>query len=70
MYFQAFADAKNHINGIKNFWNQAKRHLRKFNGMPKANLGLFLKECKRRFNNSDLVSQLTILKQWVKRYLR
>src|SRR5664279_4765176 len=30
-----FADGKNHINGIENFWNQAKRHLRKFNGVPK-----------------------------------
>ena len=28
-----FADKKNHINGIENFWNQAKRHLRKFNGI-------------------------------------
>jgi transposase len=31
-----FAAGKNHINGIENFWNQAKRHLRKFNGVPKA----------------------------------
>jgi len=23
-----FADQRNHINGIENFWNQAKRHLR------------------------------------------
>ena len=29
-----FANGRNHINGIKNFWNQAKRHLRKFNGVP------------------------------------
>jgi len=28
-----FADQKNHINGIENFWNQAKRHLRRFNGI-------------------------------------
>ena len=27
-----FARGKNHINGIENFWNQAKRHMRKFNG--------------------------------------
>jgi len=27
---------ENHINGIENFWNQAKRHLRKFNGIPKG----------------------------------
>jgi transposase len=31
-----FADKKNHINGIENFWNQAKRHMRKFNGVPKS----------------------------------
>ena len=67
---EAFADAKNHINGIENFWNQAKRHLRKFNGVPKVHFGLFLKECEWRFNNSDPVIQLTMLKQWVKRYLR
>jgi len=29
-----FAEEKNHINGIENFWNQAKRHLRRFNGTP------------------------------------
>ena len=39
-----FADKKNHINGIENFWNQAKRHMRKFNGVPKAQFGLYLKE--------------------------
>lgn len=25
---QIFADQTNHINGIENFWNQAKRHMR------------------------------------------
>jgi transposase len=30
-----FSDQKNHINGIENFWNQAKRHMRRFNGVPK-----------------------------------
>ena len=34
-----------HINGIENFWNQAKRHLRKFNGVPKSAFPLFLQEC-------------------------
>ena len=29
-----FSEEKNHIKGIENFWNQAKRHLRKFNGIP------------------------------------
>lgn len=40
----------NHINGIENFWNQAKRHLRSYNGIPKHHFHLFLKEGKRRFN--------------------
>jgi len=62
-----FADKKNHINGIENFWNQAKRHLRKFNGVPKEHFHLFLKECEWRFNNSDPKVQLKLLNQWVKR---
>jgi len=33
---QGFAANANHINGIENFWNQAKRHLRKYNGIPNA----------------------------------
>ena len=63
---QLFANGHNHINGIENFWNQAKRHLRKFNGVPKEHFHLFLKECEWRFNNSDPKSQLKQLKQWVK----
>ena len=42
---EKFAEQKNHINGIVNFWNQAKRYLRKFNGVPKNKFNLFLKEC-------------------------
>lgn len=30
-----FADKANHINGIENFWNQAMRHMRKSNAVPK-----------------------------------
>ena len=61
-----FADNRNHINGIENFWNQAKRHMRKFNGVPRKNFGLFLKECEWRFNTPNPKAQLTQLKQWVK----
>lgn len=61
-----FADGRNHINGIENFWNQAKRHMRKFNGVPKDNFGLFLKECEWRFNNPSPQTQLKQIKQWVK----
>lgn len=60
-----FVDKKNHINGIENFWNQAKRHLRKFNGIPKKNFNLFLKECEWRFNFPSPKKQLKMLVQWL-----
>ena len=63
---QLFANAKNHINGIENFWNQAKRHMRRFNGVPVEHFSLFLKECEWRFNNPQPQAQLRQLKQWVK----
>ncbi len=66
---ELFADGQNHINGIENFWNQAKRHMRKFNGVPKEYFGLFLKECEWRFNNPKPQEQLKQIKQWVKLYL-
>ena len=66
---ELFAKQRNHINGIENFWNQAKRHMRKFNGVPKAHFSLFLKECEWRFNNSNPKIQLKQLKQWVKQYI-
>ena len=66
---ELFADGRNHINGIENFWNQAKRHMRKFNGIPAKHFPLFLKECEWRFNNSDPTSQLAQLRQWVKQYM-
>ncbi len=40
-----FAEKHNNINGIENFWNQAKRHMRKLNGIPRQHFNLFLKEC-------------------------
>ena len=64
---ELFANKHNHINGIENFWNQAKRHLRKFNGIPRDQFHLFLKECEWRFNNSDPKTQLKQLNQWVKK---
>ena len=53
-----------HINGIENFWNQAKRVLRKYNGIPKESFPLFLKECEFRFNCGTPKEQLKILKEW------
>jgi len=63
---EKFAEGRNHINGIENFWNQAKRHLRRFNGISKENFNLFLKECEWRFNNPDPKAQLSLLKELVK----
>jgi len=59
-----FVDEKNHINGIENFWNQAKRVLRKYNGIDKKYFYLFLKECEFRFNYGTPKNQLKILKKW------
>jgi len=36
-----FAKGKNHINGIENFWSQAKRVLRRYNGIHKGSFPLF-----------------------------
>ena len=59
-----FADRQNHINGIENFWNQAKRILRKYNGIPRKHFQLFLKECEFRFNYGSPKQQLQTLRKW------
>ena len=59
-----FVDGRNHINGIENFWNQAKRHLRKYNGIDRKSFPLFLKECEFRFNFGTPSQQLKILRTW------
>jgi len=63
---ELFVDQKNHINGIENFWNQAKRHMRRFNGIKKDNFYWFLKECEWRFNGGNHQMLLKQLKYWVK----
>ena len=60
-----FADKRNHINGIENFWNQAKRHLTKFNGIPKEHFHMYIKECEWRFNFGSVSNLLKTLKKWV-----
>ena len=61
---QLFAQGHNHINGIENFWNQAKRILRKYNGIPRESFPLFLKECEFRFNYGSPKQQLKQLRKW------
>jgi len=56
--------AKKHINGIVNFWNQAKRVLRKYNGIPRKNFFLFMKEWKFRFNHGYPEEQIKTLRKW------
>ena len=59
-----FADQRNHINGIENFWNQAKRHLRGYNGIPRQHFHLFIKECEWRFNYRPIGHMQTTLARW------
>ena len=61
---KAFADRQNHINGIENFENQAKRVLRKYNGIDRKSFPLFLKECEFRFNSGTPSRQLQTLRDW------
>ena len=61
-----FAEERNHINGIENFWNQAKRHLRRFNGIKPESFYWYLKECEWRFNGGSHKTLLNQLKHWVK----
>lgn len=63
-----FAKKHNHINGIENFWNQAKRHMRKFNGIPRKHFNLFLKECEWRFNMGGPSELLKDLKKLLKEF--
>jgi transposase len=60
---EEFADEKRPINGIENFWNQAKRVSRKYNGIDKKYFPLFLKECEFRFNYGTPKNQLNILRK-------
>lgn len=61
---KAFAKDHNHINGIENFWSQAKRVLRKYNGIDKKHFHLFIKECEFRFNYGTPSNQLKVLRRW------
>jgi len=65
-----FARGGNHINGIENFWSQAKRRLRSYNGIPREKFPLFLKECELCFNHGTAQEQLTTLKKWVRMELK
>ena len=60
-----FANGRNHINGIENFWGYAKHRLAKFRGISKNNFILHLKETEFRYNtkiqNQNLYKKLLFL---------
>ena len=45
-----FADGRNHINGIENFWGLCKVRLSKFRGINRTSFYLHLKECEFIYN--------------------
>jgi transposase-like protein len=57
-----FANGSKHINGIESFWSYAKRHLVKFNGVPRHTFYLHLKEIEFRFNHRNDNLYLALLK--------
>lgn len=61
-----YARGRANVSSTENFWNQAKRHLRRYNGVPRQHLHLFLKECEWRFNYGPPKQLLRILKYWVR----
>ena len=64
---QTAADAgERPIDSVENFWNQAKRHMRRYNGIPRRHFNLFLKEQEWRFNYGSPKELLTKLTDWIR----
>lgn len=63
---ERLARGRAHIDRTENFWNQAKRHLHRYNGVPRRHFHLFLKECEWRFNYGPPRNLLKTLKSWIK----
>jgi transposase len=54
------------FDSVESFWSQAKRHLHRYNGIPRRHFHLFLKECEWRFNHGSPAQLLKLLKAWIK----
>ena len=65
-----FADGRNHINGIENFWGLCKVRLAKFRGVHKKTFYLHLKECEFRYNMRNKNIYLTLLKNFRKQPIK
>ena len=61
-----FAPGSDRVNRMENFWNQARRHLRKYNGIPGHHLHLYLRECEWRFNYGSPRELRTTLTRWIR----
>lgn len=59
-----FADGRNHINGIENFWGLCKVRLAKFRGVHKHTFYLHIKECEFRYNYRNKNIYLTLLRNF------
>jgi transposase len=60
------------LDGIENFWNQAKRNMCRFNGIPLKHFTLFLKEYEWLYNNPNTkaqIKQIKQIKQWIKYFM-
>jgi len=53
---EIIAEQKNHINGIENVWNKAKRHMRRYNGIRKPTSICFSKSV----NGGSIIDQQAI----------
>ena len=51
---EQFADGRNHINCIENFWGLCKVRLAKFRGISRNTFYLHLKECEFRYNYKNI----------------
>ncbi len=51
-------------------WNQAKRHLRRYNGILRQHFHLFIKEWEWRFNYGPPDQLLKTLRAWLKPYAK
>jgi len=52
-YTELFAGSQNHTSGIESVWNQAKLHLRRFNGIMLKNFYWLQKGCEWRLNGGS-----------------
>lgn len=52
-----------HPNQVSQWKKPAKRHLRKYNGIPREHFGLYLKKCEFRFNYGSPKEQRYALKK-------